>query len=147
MLPVSGALQLNTSGAQCTRPMISHSGAYSRLLSFAAVRLGQNRFHSPAHAPSPEFLDHASGTHALPRARFASTRRGGVARWIDMIVHEALYLRLQCPDLVRVCEFHVIPVASCFIAFCAYSSQFASGRRGVRVQRLRLGPRLPARAS
>ena len=30
MLPVSGAEQLNTSGAHGTRPMISHSGAYSR---------------------------------------------------------------------------------------------------------------------
>src|SRR3984957_17046981 len=32
MLPVSGALQLKTSGARCERPMISHSGAYSRLV-------------------------------------------------------------------------------------------------------------------
>ena len=31
MLPVSGAEQLNTSDAQNTRPMISASGAYSRL--------------------------------------------------------------------------------------------------------------------
>jgi hypothetical protein len=29
MLPVSGALQLNTSGASSERPMISHNGAYS----------------------------------------------------------------------------------------------------------------------
>ena len=33
MLPVSGALQLNTSAAQGTRPMISARGAYSRLVS------------------------------------------------------------------------------------------------------------------
>jgi hypothetical protein len=33
MLPVSGAAQLNTLGAISLRPMISHSGAYSRLLS------------------------------------------------------------------------------------------------------------------
>ena len=33
MLPVSGALQLKTSGAIGERPMISHRGAYSRLVS------------------------------------------------------------------------------------------------------------------
>src|ERR1700760_4729449 len=33
MLPVSGAAQLNISGAEIERPMISHSGAYSRLVS------------------------------------------------------------------------------------------------------------------
>ena len=32
MLPVSGAAQLNTSGAIFERPMISHNGAYSRLV-------------------------------------------------------------------------------------------------------------------
>src|ERR1051325_7606875 len=32
MLPVSGAEQLKTSGAQRTRPMISQSGAYSRFV-------------------------------------------------------------------------------------------------------------------
>ena len=32
MLPVSGAEQLNTSGASRLRPMISHRGAYSRLV-------------------------------------------------------------------------------------------------------------------
>src|SRR5438552_16598742 len=48
MFPVSGAEQLKSSGAQCTRPMISHSGAYSRLVSAAAWVLGGHRFHSPA---------------------------------------------------------------------------------------------------
>jgi len=33
MLPVSGAEQLKASGAMCERPMISHSGAYSRFVS------------------------------------------------------------------------------------------------------------------
>ena len=37
MLPVSGALQLHASGAMKLRPMISASGAYSRLVSPAPV--------------------------------------------------------------------------------------------------------------
>ena len=49
MLPVSGAEQLKTSGAHSTRPMSSHSGAYSRLLSPApSFDSGRNRFHKPA---------------------------------------------------------------------------------------------------
>ena len=52
MLPVSGALQLNTSEAHATRPMISASGAYSRLLSrwpgSSSCRPGRNRFHRPS---------------------------------------------------------------------------------------------------
>ena len=49
MFPVSGAEQLNTSEDQCTRPMTSASGAYSRLVSPAPAALaGKNRFQSPA---------------------------------------------------------------------------------------------------
>ncbi len=52
MLPVSGALQLNTSDDQGTRPMISASGAYSRLLSrvpgSSSRKPGRNRFHRPS---------------------------------------------------------------------------------------------------
>src|SRR5712692_5844278 len=49
MLPVSGAEQLNTSGAMGERPMISHSGAYSKLVRPAPCSLsGRNRFHKPA---------------------------------------------------------------------------------------------------
>src|SRR3984885_8100025 len=49
MFPVSGAEQLNTSGPMGERPMISHSGAYSRLVNPAPCSLaGRNRFHSPA---------------------------------------------------------------------------------------------------
>ena len=48
MLPVSGALQLHASDAMNVRPMISASGAYSRLLSPAPCSSsGRNRFHSP----------------------------------------------------------------------------------------------------
>src|SRR5579864_857767 len=49
MLPVSGAEQLNTSGPITLRPMISHRGAYSRLLNPAPYSLsGKNKFHRPA---------------------------------------------------------------------------------------------------
>src|SRR5687768_15158916 len=48
MLPVSGAEQLNTSGAHVTRPMISHSGAYSRLVRVPPWVFGRHRFHRPA---------------------------------------------------------------------------------------------------
>jgi hypothetical protein len=50
MLPVSGAEQLKTSGAKPgERPMISQSGAYSRLVRPAPLSLsGRNRFHSPS---------------------------------------------------------------------------------------------------
>jgi hypothetical protein len=49
MLPVSGAEQLKTSGAQCTRPMISQSGAYSALVRPAPRSdSGRKRFHNPA---------------------------------------------------------------------------------------------------
>jgi hypothetical protein len=60
MLPVSGAEQLNTSDDHCTRPMISASGAYSRLVSRGLSNSkvsstwawpeegGMNRFHRPA---------------------------------------------------------------------------------------------------
>src|SRR5215210_1398666 len=49
MFPVSGALQLKTSGAMRLRPMISHSGAYSRLERPAPYsESGKNMFQSPA---------------------------------------------------------------------------------------------------
>src|SRR5258707_14479059 len=49
MLRVSGAEQLKTSGAMWLRPMISHSGAYSRLVSPAPRSLaGRNMFQRPA---------------------------------------------------------------------------------------------------
>jgi hypothetical protein len=49
MFPVSGAEQLKTSAANADRPMISHSGAYSLLVSPAPYSLsGRKRFHKPA---------------------------------------------------------------------------------------------------
>jgi hypothetical protein len=49
MLPVSGGEQLKTSGAIGERPMISHKGAYSRLVRPApSSGSGKKRFQSPA---------------------------------------------------------------------------------------------------
>ena len=48
MFPVSGAEQLNTSGAIGERPMTSQSGAYSRLVRPAPCSLsGRKRFQRP----------------------------------------------------------------------------------------------------
>src|SRR5690242_20727906 len=48
MLPVSGAEQLQASGAINDRPMISHNGAYSRFVRPRPYSLsGKNRFHKP----------------------------------------------------------------------------------------------------
>ena len=48
MLPVSGAEQLKASAAMGERPMISQSGAYSRLVRPAPRSLsGRNRFQRP----------------------------------------------------------------------------------------------------
>ena len=49
MLPVSGAEQLNASGAKGERPINSAKGAYSLLVRPAPNALsGRNRFHKPA---------------------------------------------------------------------------------------------------
>ena len=49
MLPVSGAAQLKARGASGLRPMISHSGAYSRLVSPAPYSgSGRKRFQRPS---------------------------------------------------------------------------------------------------
>src|SRR5690349_231065 len=49
ILPVSGAEQLNTSAAMEERPMISHRGAYSKLVRPGPYSAsGRNRFHKPA---------------------------------------------------------------------------------------------------
>src|SRR3972149_2163201 len=45
MLPEAGGEQLNTSGAHGTRPMISHSTAYSVLDRTPPCDLGHHRFH------------------------------------------------------------------------------------------------------
>src|SRR5882724_3860876 len=73
MLPVSGAEQLNTSGAHALRPMISHSGAYSRLVRDPPWSLGCHRFHSPA-ARALGFSSSTMrvGIQAFPLVRFSS---------------------------------------------------------------------------
>ena len=64
MLPLSGAEQLHASGAIGERPMISQSGAYSRLVRPAPSSLsGRKRFHKPA----------------ARAARFSSSMTGGEA--------------------------------------------------------------------
>ena len=50
MLPVSGALQLKASEVQLIRPMISASGAYSRLVSGVPGSLG---FSPAGRIPQP----------------------------------------------------------------------------------------------
>ena len=75
MLPVSGAEQLNTSAAKGTRPMISHKGAYSRLLKPSGARLlcGKNKFHKPAlRARGLSSSISLVGTQALPLARLSA---------------------------------------------------------------------------
>ena len=75
MLPVSGAEQLNTSAAKGTRPMISHIGAYSKLLKPSGARFewGKNRFHKPAlRAKGLSSSTILVGIHALPAARLAA---------------------------------------------------------------------------
>src|SRR5258706_4267446 len=75
MLPVSGALQLNDSGPISERPMISHSGAYSRLVRPApSSDSGRKRFQS-ACARAFSFSDSTArvGFHGSPAARLAAT--------------------------------------------------------------------------
>src|SRR5882672_617763 len=73
MLPVSGAEQLKTSGAQLLRPMISHSGAYSRLLSDPPWSLGCQRFQRPAaRAFGLSSSTMRVGIQALPLARLSA---------------------------------------------------------------------------
>ena len=68
MLPVSGALQLKTSGAMGLRPMTSHKGAYSRLVRPAPrSESGRKRFHSPLAFASSLSSSMIGGTdHRLP---------------------------------------------------------------------------------
>src|SRR5437764_5175072 len=70
MLPVSGAEQLNTSADHGTRPMISHSGAYSRLVSPAPdFDCGRNRFQRPsARACALSASINRIGCHRSPSA-------------------------------------------------------------------------------
>jgi hypothetical protein len=79
MLPVSGAEQLNTSGAQGERLMISQSGAYSRLVSPAPYSLsGKKRFHSSVKRAFAFSL--FEERHRLPSVAFADLARKGPPR-------------------------------------------------------------------
>src|ERR1700736_6326165 len=104
MLPVSGAEQLNTSGAQGERPMISQSGAYSRLVSPTPYGLsGKKRFHSsPARAFAFSSSRSGTGCHRSP----SLTREEVLLVRIEVLGHEGRYTRLQRPDLFRMLKLH-----------------------------------------
>ena len=111
MLPVSGAEQLKISEAQWTRPMISASGAYSRLArrvpGSSSRRPGRNRFHRPsARASALQRLDH----RGRPGARFDLALPVGEARH-HVGVHEGAQLRAQRLHLGRIGEIHAPPPA------------------------------------
>src|SRR6202007_1238858 len=86
MLPVSGAEQLNTSGAQITRPITSHSGAYSRLVRPApSSDSGRNRFHRPsARASSFSSSMRATGCQRSPSATSRAKRASFGKTWACM---------------------------------------------------------------
>ena len=115
MLPVSGAEQLNTSLDQPTRPMISHSGEYSRFVSPAPrSECGRNMFHRPA-ARAFGFSCSTSGIgsqRALPSRLATSSRHGFLVR-IDVLVEERFEARDQRLDLVGVLELHDLPRFEC----------------------------------
>ena len=80
MLPVSGALQLNTSLAISERPMRSASGAYSTLARPApsgspasSAPGGRNRFHRPSALALP-FSSSITGSTTQGSARASSSR-------------------------------------------------------------------------
>ena len=95
MLPVSGAEQLNTSGAQCTRPMISHSGAYSRLDERAAVRFRQEQV--PQARGARLGLQLLDDRHRLPALARSHVGVPLVLVRIDVLVHEGHELLAAAP--------------------------------------------------
>ena len=106
MLPVSGAEQLNTSDAQNTRPMISASGAYSRLArrvpGSSSASAGRNRFHRPsalARALSGSIM------RRRPDAGLDLALPGGDLRH-DVMVHERPDALAQRLDLGRIGKVH-----------------------------------------
>ena len=70
MLPVSGALQLKSSGAMGLRPMTSHRGAYSRFVRPAPrSESGRKRFQRPLALASSFISSMMGGTdHRLSAA-------------------------------------------------------------------------------
>ena len=105
MLPVSGAAQLNTSGAKPTRPMISQSGAYSRLVRPAPYSLaGRNRFQSPASFAFAFSSSIMGGIVQRSPARVLAVE-GRLVR-MDVLVHEARELLLEELRLLAVLELH-----------------------------------------
>ncbi len=114
MLPVSGAEQLNTSGAQATRPMISHRGAYSRLVSVAAVVLGPPQVPQPLGAGDGlQLLDDAGRHPGVALAPILlDLREEPRFVGVDVLLHEGAHLRLQLLHFVGIGEIH--DVLRCF---------------------------------
>ena len=96
MLPVSGAEQLHASGAIGDRPRISHSGAYSRLVSPAPRSLsGREEVpQSGGAGPILQLLHDGGRLPAVGRRRELL----GVYRFVgvDDLVHEIEDAAAQC---------------------------------------------------
>src|SRR5712692_6037174 len=108
MLPVSGAEQLKASGAIVERPMISHSGAYSRLVSPAPRSLsGRKRFQTALPRLRLELFDDGRNLPACgPGVELVV--EGLLAR-VDVLVHEVGQLFHVLLGALRILKFHVWP--------------------------------------
>jgi len=109
MLPVSGAEQLNTSGPKPgTRPMISHSGAYSDVGQPGAVlAFGQKKKQVPQARRARlrlQLLDNRSRLPPIAAIRDLAVKRRLVR--IDVLVHERSQTPLQLDDFVGMVEAH-----------------------------------------
>mmetsp|Transcript_10704 Transcript_10704/g.32762 ORF Transcript_10704/g.32762 Transcript_10704/m.32762 type:complete len:226 (+) Transcript_10704:1333-2010(+) len=84
MLPVSGALQLNTSGAMIDLPVTAAMRAYSALLNFPPASLGTHRFQSPA--PLALDLSSSIGIHTSQRFSDAACARKSCSSGITSLL-------------------------------------------------------------
>ena len=104
---MSGAAQLKTRGASGLRPMISHSGAYSRLVSPAPYS-GSGQEEVPEAEPLRPRLELFQDLRLVVRvARVLDLLLRDRLRGIHKLVHEALDLRLQQLRLLGRFEVHV----------------------------------------
>ena len=109
MLPVSGAEQLKISDAQNTRPMISASGAYSRLVS----RVPGSSSRETGQEQVPEPLGARRGLERLDHRRREDARLDLVLPGADLrhdpLLHEPPEPGAQLLDLRRIGEIHRCP--------------------------------------
>src|SRR4029453_10410543 len=106
MLPVSGAEQLNASGAIGERPMISQSGAYSRFVSPAPRSLsGRKRFQRPRSFALALSSSMIGGT--VQRA--VGLILEGFFVGVDVLPHEVRQLLHVHLGLLGILEFHACP--------------------------------------